>query len=115
MSKILNHAVGVNAEKKAVEYLKKQHYKIIETNYSCKIGEIDIVAYDKKTLVFVEVKYRDTAYFGLPREAVNSYKQHKIRLVASSYINSKALHDKECRFDVVDILGNEITLIKNCF
>ena len=66
-------------------------------------------------LVFVEVKYRKTAIFGLPREAVDVRKQQKIRLVASSYINRYGLHDKLCRFDVLEILGDKITLIKDCF
>lgn len=70
-SKQFNKVTGDSAEELAVKFLKKKHYKIIETKYKNKIGEIDIIAKDKNILVFVEVKYRSSDYFGLPREAVN--------------------------------------------
>ena len=77
MSKI---ETGQSGEKLAVEFLKKQGFKIIETNFKCKVGEIDIVAREKDTLVFVEVKTRSSVQFGLPEEAVNYRKiQHIIK------------------------------------
>ena len=66
---------GVTGEQEAKNYLVKKGYKIVKMNFSCKIGEIDIIAMDKDTLVFVEVKARNTAMFGLPREAVTAKKQ----------------------------------------
>lgn len=114
-SKRFNKVTGDNGEKLAIKYLKQKHYRIIETKYKNKIGEIDIIAKYKNILVFVEVKYRTNDYFGLPREAVNIYKQQKIRLVATSYLKSKNLLDNPCRFDVIDILNGEITHIENCF
>lgn len=114
-NKSFNKVVGGAGEEKAKEFLIKQGYRIVMTNYKNVIGEIDIIAYEKDILVFVEVKYRKDDYFGLPREAVNYQKQLKIRKVATGYINRYKLHDKPCRFDVVEILGNEITIIKNCF
>ena len=110
-----NSIKGQIGESFAKNYLKKQGYKIVETNFKNKIGEIDIIAYDNDILVFVEVKYRKTSQFGLPREAVNIQKQRKIRMVAMSYINKHNLHNKSCRFDVVEMLGQEITHIKDCF
>jgi len=110
-----NRIVGISGEEKAKEFLRKKGYKILETNYSNNVGEIDIVAKYKKEYVFVEVKYRTNDYFGLPREAVNEYKQQKIRAVAIGYIKRHNLHDKICRFDVIEILDDTITHIENCF
>ena len=114
-NKKYNSAKGSVAENIARNYLESNGYKIKTTNFKSNIGEIDIVAYDQETLVFVEVKYRKTTIFGLPREAVNGEKQRKIRMTAMSYIKKNKLHDIPCRFDVLEILGDEITLIKDCF
>lgn len=114
-NKVYNKDFGNIGEKIAQNYLKEQGYKIVKTNYKNKIGEIDIIAEDNDVLVFVEVKYRKNTTFGLPREAVNLEKQRKIRMVAMSYINKYNLHNNLCRFDVVEILGDTITLIKDCF
>lgn len=116
-TKSLNKAKGSIGESLAVKYIKKHlKYKIIETNYSCMLGEIDIIAKDKNTYVFIEVKYRESASFGMPREAVTPYKQNKIRKVAISYLKLHSLYDEvDIRFDVVDILCEEITYIDNAF
>ncbi len=98
---------GKKGEVIAVNYLKKQGYKILETNYKNKIGEIDIIAQQGLYLVFVEVKARLTRAFGDPSEAVDYYKQEKIRRVASLYLISKKKLDSPCRFDVVSILGDD--------
>lgn len=113
--KMYNKDKGNIGENIAKNYLIGQGYKIVKTNFHNPIGEIDIIAYDNDSLVFIEVKYRKTATFGLPREAVNSTKQNKIRLVATSYIKSHRLFNKPCRFDIVEILGDTVTLIKNAF
>lgn len=107
--------IGKDKENLAVELLKKKGYKILERNYTCKIGEIDIIASIKNILVFVEVKYRKNEFFGLPREAVNEFKQRKIRNVASFYLKWKGKIDSTCRFDVVEILDDKLTHIENCF
>ena len=113
--KVYNKTKGDIGENVAKNYLIGQGYKIVKTNFKNTIGEIDIIAYDEDTLVFVEVKYRNTATFGLPREAVNMHKQNKIRMVATSYLKKYRLFDKPCRFDIVEILGDEITIIKSAF
>ncbi len=115
LNKIYNKSRGDIGEKIAKEYLKSNGYRIVKVNFKNAIGEIDIIAYDEDILVFVEVKYRKTTAFGLPREAVNSQKQNKIRLVATSYIKKYKLFEKACRFDVVEVLDKEITLIKDAF
>ena len=107
---------GIKGETLAKEYLQNSGYKIIVCNYKNKIGEIDIIAKEGDYIVFVEVKTRESLKFGYPREAVNFYKQQKIKQVAMGYLKFKGLYDKvNVRFDVVDILGDDITLIKNAF
>ena len=112
MAKVL----GIQGEAIAKEYLINKGYIILETNYNNKIGEIDIIAKIDKTIVFIEVKTRQSLRYGHPREAVNYYKQQKIRNVAVGYLKFKGLYEKvNMRFDVVDILGEEITHIQNAF
>lgn len=106
---------GVNFEEKATEFLKKQGYKIIEKNFKCKLGEIDIIAANGGYLCFVEVKYRSSTKFGRPSEAVDYFKQQKLIRAAQYYIKMKRLNDCNCRFDVVEILNDEISIIKNAF
>ncbi|TCK98297.1 putative endonuclease [Natranaerovirga hydrolytica] len=111
-----NRRVGSTYEKKAIDYLKQNHYTHLQANYRCKIGEIDIIAQDGKYLVFIEVKYRKNNKKGYPREAVHYYKQKTIIKVAQYYLMEKKLMDKvSVRFDVVEILDQDIQLIKNAF
>ncbi len=114
-----NKHLGKIAEDIASKYLTDMNYKIIERNFRCRSGEIDIIAKDKNYIVFVEVKYRSTIKKGLPREAVNKSKQIKIINVAKYYINLKNLYNNNFRFDVIELLGNidkpNINLIKNAF
>ena len=114
-SKVRNKIEGVGGEIKAVDFLKEKGYNIIETNYTNKLGEIDIIALDGKTLVFVEIKCRSTLAFGRPCEAVDLKKQQKIRKVAELYLLIKGKYYSDCRFDVIEILGDEINHIKNAF
>ena len=107
--------LGNKGEALAKEFLKKQKCKILETNYSNKLGEIDIIAEKDDVLVFVEVKARTTLKFGLPRESVTAYKQHKIKMVASYYLQKTKQFNKVCRFDVIEILGDKINHIQNAF
>lgn len=114
-NKVLNSAKGKLGEAKATEYLKSKGYKILVQNFKTKIGEIDIIASKDNFVVFVEVKARKNSDFGLPREAVNYYKQRKIRMVATQYLKSTNKLNTPCRFDVVEILGDKIEHIENCF
>ncbi len=110
-----NIAMGIWGEAEAVKFLKKKKYKIIETNYRCSIGEVDIIAIDGPFLVFVEVKTRASTQYGLPMEAVDEYKQHKLIMLAQYYQKIKRKYDYPIRFDVVQILDSKVTLIKNAF
>jgi putative endonuclease len=110
---------GKEGEKIALAYLKKKGYRIVEQNYRCPIGEIDIVARDKNELVFVEVKTRKSVALGYPEQAVGSKKQKKISHLALWYLQEKKLIGSRARFDIVAILmlpsGNEVRLIPNAF
>lgn len=109
--------LGQTGEDIACGYLEVQGYNILERNYRSKIGEIDIVAQDSDTLVFIEVKTKSNDDFGLPQEMVNYRKQQKLIKVAYSYLKDKNLDDISWRIDVVAINKNgditEINLIKN--
>ena len=100
-------------EELAARWLTGKGFEILEKNYRCRIGEIDLIARDGRYLVFVEVKYRSDEKAGDPSEAVNWYKQKKICQTASWYLRQKRIpEDMPCRFDVVSILGSEIYHIK---
>ena len=106
--KSLNKQTGGIGEAIAVSYLKEKGYEILQTNFSCKTGEIDIVAMDKDTLVFVEVKMRSNLRFGLPQEAVTNSKLLHMQRTALSYLKLNDLMDKvDIRFDCVAILGTK--------
>jgi len=109
-------AVGTVYEKLAGAYLEQQGYEILECNFRCRMGEIDIIAKDGEYLVFVEVKYRSSERTGSPLEAVDVRKQRVISKVASYYCLTHGHSEgKPCRFDVVAVNGEEYTLIKNAF
>lgn len=113
--------IGGRGEEVAVAFLEGKGYNIIERNFNCTVGEIDIIARKDDFLVFIEVKYRKDLSHGYPVEAVTYSKQKNIRKVATWYIKYKNLiFEKNFRFDVVGILGDlelfpSITLIENAF
>ena len=106
-------------EKIAAAYLKKNGYRIIEINFRCPIGEIDIVAKEKDDLVFVEVKTRKSMELGYPEQAVGIRKQKKMSQLALWYLQKRKIADTNARFDVVAVTlipeKNEVKLIKNAF
>ncbi|MBQ4179030.1 MAG: YraN family protein [Elusimicrobia bacterium] len=113
--KELTTDIGKKYEDEAVNFLKKLNYKIIEQNFKLlPIGEIDIIAKDKKTIVFVEVKYRKTKEFGTPAEFVTKSKQNKVIKTALCYIKQNKIK-ADIRFDVISICQTEIEHIKNAF
>ena len=110
---------GEQGEALAVRHLKKAGYKIIETNYRTRLGEIDIIAKDKDTIVFVEVKTRTSVHFGSPKWAVTPQKQKKISMVALCYLKATDQSTARARFDVVAVISNrdkpQVEIIKNAF
>ncbi len=102
-----SHALGRSGEEAAVGYLKKKKFRIVERGFRFHRGEIDIVAYDKETLVFVEVKTRHSGDFGSPEEAVTPTKQAQLRRLAEAYLALKNLGSIACRFDVLSVKTDE--------
>ena len=94
---------GKRGEDEAVDFLQKKGYRILERNFRFEHGEIDIVAEDDATLVFVEVKARRTKSFGEPEEAVTEFKRKQVRKVAGGYLFEHSIESRECRFDVIAI------------
>jgi putative endonuclease len=110
---------GQKSESLAAWYLKKIGYKIVEQNYRTPLGEIDIIAREKKTIVFVEVKSRRSTRYGNPKWAVTPKKQRKISMVALQYLKATRQTDARARFDVVAVTSNRdephIEIVKNAF
>lgn len=111
---------GQSGEAVALEHLKKSGYRILACNYRTPLGEIDIIARDKDTLVFAEVKTRHTDRHGSPKWAVTPRKKRKISMAALYYLKTADLPYQKARFDVVSILARspekwEIEIIKNAF
>ena len=110
---------GQTSETVAARFLKKQRYKILETNYRTRQGEIDIIARDGNTIAFIEVKARTSDHFGNPKGAVTLQKQRKISMAALQYLKATEQSDAKARFDVVSISSRSdppaIEIIKNAF
>ncbi|MCC6543536.1 MAG: YraN family protein [Nitrospirae bacterium] len=115
MRRLNNRTKGRQGEERAEEYLKTKGYNIIERNYSNRFGEIDIIARDGSTLVFIEVKTRNSSLYGFPADAVDAKKQSRIGRVALSYISDKKFTNHPCRFDVLSIHEDRIELFMDAF
>lgn len=109
-------SVGTLWENEAAGYMKNNGYEILQTNFRCRTGEIDIIAKNEGYLVFAEVKYRKSKVMGTPLEAISPLKQNTIRRTAAFYMLTHGLPENTpCRFDAIGILGQEITIIKDAF
>ena len=111
--------LGREGEELAVAHLRKLRYKIMERNYRCKFGEIDIIALDNKALVFIEVKTRASQQFGSPQTGVTPKKQRQLTKIALSYLQRHRSFNREARFDVVAVEmesgQKHIEVIRNAF
>jgi putative endonuclease len=115
-----NIEVGKRGEDEVVKFLQKQGHKIVQRNYKNKLGEMDIIAKDGKTLCFIEVKTRTNLHFGYPQEAITRQKQKKLNRVALSYLKQYNLLNFPARFDIASVMlhnqnKSEIEIIKNAF
>jgi len=111
--------LGRRGEKTAVNFLKNNGYDIISTDYRTRLGQIDIIAREKDTICFIEVKTRRSLSFGQPNEAVGYLKQKKISKVALGFLKENQLLDSPARFDVISIFyvnpKPKVELLKNAF
>ena len=112
-------ALGISGENLACAELGRRGYAILERRYRTRFGEIDIIARDGDTIVFVEVKARLTDDFGGAAAAITGWKQRRIAQMAVDYLSRRKLHDCPCRFDVVaidvDAAGPRVTVYPNAF
>lgn len=114
-----NRSLGCEGEGLAVTYLERHNYKILQRNFRCRSGEIDIVARDGKTTVFVEVKTRKSRLYGPPQLSVTPFKQRQISKAALTWLAKKGQLEVCARFDVISItfIGQQpqIEHISNAF
>lgn len=101
----LKQQKGKKGEDLACKYLEKNHYTIIDKNFRCRQGEIDIIACDilKKELVFFEVKARSNLKYGRPSEIIRKAKRNRILAVAKYYYYKNKIHKIPVRFDVIEV------------
>jgi putative endonuclease len=111
--------LGKAGEEAAIEFLEGKGFRILQRNFKCALGEIDIIAKDKGTICFIEVKTRAGLNKGLPQEAITRAKQRKLSQVALSFLKSRNLLDSSARFDIVCILygrdATQIELLQDAF
>ena len=116
---IARQQLGILGEELAVSELERRGYAILARRYRTECGEIDIIAEDRGTLVFIEVKARADAEFGTAAEAVTPWKQRRLARMARDYLTREHVTDRACRFDVVAIMfdnaGPIIELFQNAF
>lgn len=117
-----NKDIGSLGEGIAADYIKNLGYIILEKNFRCKLGEIDIIAKDKNFITFIEVKTRYSSIYGTPGTAITIKKQNRIYKTAQFYMLKKSIFNKfYFRFDVIEIILNtsnnkySINLIRNAF
>lgn len=106
---------GRAGERRAVAFLEERGYRIVETNFRCRAGEIDIVAREGGDLVFVEVRTRADGRRGSAAETVDAKKRARVARVAEAYLALRAPSFSSCRFDVLGVTGEDIELVTDAF
>lgn len=106
---------GAEWEERTAAALKRSGYVIVERNFRCRSGEIDLIARHRGYLVFIEVKYRRNADYGYAAEAVDFEKQKRICRVADHYVRTRCKEIPPCRFDVAAWDGERLTIYENAF
>lgn len=105
--------IGAEGEAVAANYLEQNGYRILTRNFRTRSGEIDIIAENNKTIIFVEVKTRSSTFFGRPAEWVTYSKQRKLLKAAAYYLHSCGRDDASARFDVLEVLPSSYGLHVN--
>ncbi|HET6613358.1 MAG TPA: YraN family protein [Kofleriaceae bacterium] len=106
---------GARGEDRAARALTERGYRIVERNFRCRAGEIDIIARDGEVLVFVEVRSRSGGRYGTALETISRAKQRQVAKVAGAYLAARRLAPAACRFDVVGITGDELVIVADAF
>jgi putative endonuclease len=112
----VSRALGAQAEARAAEFLQRKGYRVVDRNWTCRGGEIDLVCLDGDgTLVFVEVRARRSSSHGTPLETIVDLKRQRLLRAAEIYLHVKKRHDCACRFDVVAISGDTVEHVEDAF
>jgi putative endonuclease len=96
--------LGQRAERIAASQIAQMGYRLWQTNFRCRYGEIDIIAWDGDCLAFVEVRSHYSRDFGTPRESIAARKQSRLSMTAQVFLSENNLHEATCRFDVVEVV-----------
>jgi putative endonuclease len=107
--------IGATSEDRAVAHLVRIGMRIVERNYRCKLGELDVIARDAATLVFVEVRSRRSPEHGNALDAISWHKRRRVSRMAMAYLAARKPRFDEARFDVIAITGNELVHIKDAW
>jgi putative endonuclease len=107
--------LGAEGEARVADHYEARGYRLLERNWRCRDGELDLVMRTGRTLVICEVKTRSSAAFGTPAEAVTRVKQAKLRLLARRYLETAPFHPSTVRFDVAAVLAGHIEIIEAAF
>lgn len=106
---------GREAEERACALLQRRGLRLVERNFRCRLGEVDLIMADGATLVFVEVRYRGHRGFGSGAESVDARKRRRIITAALTYLQRTGAHDRPCRFDVISVRGEALQWTRNAF
>jgi putative endonuclease len=110
-----NRAHGSFGEDKAARWYTARGYEVLDRNWRCREGELDLVVRRGPTVVFCEVKARASAAFGVPAEAITRAKQRRLRALAVLWLRQSGVHAPELRFDVACVLGGKLSVIEAAF
>ena len=111
----MSRALGALAEARAAELLQRKGYRVVDRNWTCRGGELDLVCFDGSTLVFVEVRARADARHGTALESVVDLKRRRLIRAAGIYLHVKKRQDCACRFDVVAVTGDTVEHVEDAF
>ena len=109
----LRHILGKEGEREAEKYLKKNKYKILNKNFNCRQGEIDIIAKEKNEIVFVEVKTRTNKNYGNPIDAITKTKKEHLKKAIQYYLYKNNMEDNFIRVDAIEVYKNKEKYIIN--
>lgn len=108
-------ALGARGEALTAQWYEAQGYTVVDRNWRCREGEIDVIVARESTLVFCEVKARTSDRFGAPVEAVTRTKQLRLRRLAAAWLSARGVHGVDLRFDVASVMGERVEVIEAAF
>jgi len=111
----MSRTVGAAMEARAADYLRARGLMILEQNFTCKGGELDLVCQDGDTLVFVEVRGRAHDELGDPLETIGPEKRRRVIHAARVYLVNRHIDEVPCRFDIVTLVGDAVTHYEDAF